>query len=299
MKTMFRTFRLAVGAVLTAAMTISAATHCVRPDGADGCYTTIQAAIDAAAANDTVLVYPGEYWESVLIAKAGLALLAKGEPCEVSVLPSAGDGIKVTSAGAGASVQGFYIEAPTGTGIWVEANSGSVYVRNCVITRCAGRGIWGNGNAQKFLQNNVIVNNGSIGVHCDVGSFYLRNNIIDSNQYGVSVDYSGSAQLEYNNVWANRNGNYSGLSAPPFDTQVDPQFDSLNCYHLLPSSPCINAGDPGTTYLDCDGTRNDMGVYGGRYAYCGPGPVVTELRLEPATVVNGETFTIKATGAAR
>ena len=36
-----------------------AATLCVDPTGACGCYTTIQAAIDAAQPNDTITVAPG------------------------------------------------------------------------------------------------------------------------------------------------------------------------------------------------------------------------------------------------
>jgi hypothetical protein len=42
-----------------------------------------------------------------------------------------------------------------------------------------------------------------------------------------------------------------------------------------------------------------MGVYGGQNAYCGPGPVVTDLKLIPSPVVRGETFNIQAKGATR
>lgn len=34
-------------------------------------------------------------------------------------------------------------------------------------------------------------------------------------------------------------------------------------YHLKSGSPCINAGDPAKKFNDPDGTRNDMGAYGG------------------------------------
>jgi hypothetical protein len=45
-------------------------TRCVHPDGAGGCYTTIQAAVDAALPGDAVVVAPGVYTESVVIAKS-------------------------------------------------------------------------------------------------------------------------------------------------------------------------------------------------------------------------------------
>jgi len=70
-------------------------------------------------------------------------------------------------------------------------------------------------------------------------------------------------------------------------------------YHLKPGSPCIDKGRPGESCCDCDGTRNDMGIYGGPNAYCGPGPVVTDLQIVPPTVVKGETFKIQATGVTR
>jgi hypothetical protein len=34
-------------------------------------------------------------------------------------------------------------------------------------------------------------------------------------------------------------------------------------FQLLPTSPGIDAGHPGDQYLDPDGSRNDMGAYGG------------------------------------
>jgi hypothetical protein len=35
-------------------------------------------------------------------------------------------------------------------------------------------------------------------------------------------------------------------------------------YHLQAASLCVNAGDPADDYLDTDGSRNDMGAYGGQ-----------------------------------
>ena len=46
------------------------ATLCVDPHGSHGCSTTIQAAVNAAAAGDTISVNPGTYPEVVTISKS-------------------------------------------------------------------------------------------------------------------------------------------------------------------------------------------------------------------------------------
>lgn len=40
-----------------------------------------------------------------------------------------------------------------------------------------------------------------------------------------------------------------------------PEFE--NNFHLSTISPCVDAGNPLPIYNDFDGTRNDMGAYGG------------------------------------
>lgn len=49
--------------------------------------------------------------------------------------------------------------------------------------------------------------------------------------------------------------------------KLNPLFMNINKgdYHLSTNSPCVNAGHPGESFKDVDGTRNDMGIYGGPY----------------------------------
>jgi len=56
-----------------------------------------------------------------------------------------------------------------------------------------------------------------------------------------------------------------------------PLFD----YHLGTGSPAIDAGDPGTAYLDVDGSRNDMGAYGGNQPL---GATVPDTGEEPEPI---------------
>lgn len=64
------------------AVRANANTICVNPSGSDGCYSTIQTAIDAASAGDTIHLQSGEYNESVLITK-NLTLLGSGSASTV------------------------------------------------------------------------------------------------------------------------------------------------------------------------------------------------------------------------
>jgi len=295
-------FIAAMAAMVIIAAGVNATTHCVRPGGAEGCFATIGEALSACSAGDTVVVYPGDYWESVVINTAGVVLMAEGEPCAVKILPPDGDAVRFELGADSAIIQGFYIEAIAGSGIFSN-RSLSFQIRNCVITRCLQRGIYITNAGVKTVLNCVIYDNTGTGIECNSNYLYVKNSVIARNN-AWGIDETGDASgvvitAEYNNVYDNNSGNYHGNIIHTLDISEDPQFDPESCWHLQPSSPGIDTGDPGMASLDCDGTRNDIGIYGGRYAYCGPGPVVTSLQLIPATVVKGETFRIEAVGAAR
>jgi hypothetical protein len=62
---------------------------------------------------------------------------------------------------------------------------------------------------------------------------------------------------------------------------IDPDFVDLagDDYHLMPESPCIDAGDPGYPY-DPDGTRTDMGAF-----YFDQTTAVDNLNLAPGEYI--------------
>ncbi len=100
---------------------------------------------------------------------------------------------------------------------------------------------------------------------------FKNNNVINS----VNAS-NGTGIIRYNNFW--RVSNYPQDST---NISVNPIFvneDSLD-YHLQKYSPLIDAGDP--DILDKDGSRSDIGLYGGPY-----GESYKYLDLPPAVPVN-------------
>jgi hypothetical protein len=277
-----------------------ATSRCVDPAGTGGCYSSIQAAIDAATAGDTVLVLPGAYAENVSINKRILLWAQQGEPCATNITPATGNGIVFLAGSSELRVVGFTIEAPTGWGIYCNANV-TAYISNCTIRNCAGDAIkFEAGNS--FTTNCILESCRWAGFWANNGSHQLYGNIIRFNQYsGIDFGYyANNSFVDYNCVWQNALNYRSYARKGPNDLEQNPQLVSPDScdYHLQSTSVCRDKGRPGVS-LDCDGTRNDIGVYGGPYAYCGPGPVVTQLQLVPATVVKGETFKIQAKGVTR
>ena len=106
-------------------------------------------------------------------------------------------------------------------------------------------------------------------------------------------------------MW-NNGTNYCNCSPGPGSISENPLYVEpiTGNYRLQVASPCVDAGWPVKTELDPDGTRNNMGAYGGPgsadFWPDSPGaPVVTDLTVTPAAVPQDGTVTIKATGRVR
>ena len=136
------------------------------------------------------------------------------------------------------------------------------------------------------IVNNVMVANTSLqgaGIHFEPfsgggGSASAQNNIIAFNVgYGVWTDLNFfPADLGFNDVYGNSSGGYGSVvglvSVPASNIAVDPLFVALSLdgdwtnddLHLAVGSACIDTGNPDAAYDDAvDGTRNDLGIFGG------------------------------------
>ena len=122
-----------------------------------------------------------------------------------------------------------------------------------------------------------VADNGGGGVHTgDNGTIVLRNSIVAYNEGDAGIDSHGAAfqaDQSYCDVYGNLADDYgAGLTdltgsqgnirlAPQFLAWVDNGNPTDDDFHLDAGSPCVDAGDP--SEYDWDGTRIDMGAYGG------------------------------------
>ncbi|MCB0284634.1 MAG: right-handed parallel beta-helix repeat-containing protein [Calditrichaeota bacterium] len=112
--------------------------------------------------------------------------------------------------------------------------------------------------------NNTIHTSGS-GIDEESSLIFCYNNIVTGNkEFGMR--FSGSSIYDYNNNW-NEAINYYQCYPDEHGLSDDPLFVNQNDanYHLSFSSPCIDRGSPNSIYNDVDGSRNDMGAYGGPF----------------------------------
>jgi hypothetical protein len=148
-----------------------------------------------------------------------------------------------------------------------------------------------------LIDHTLIVGNGGTGVHLERGEVSINNcTIADNSGDGVDVTNEGGMKIRGSILWGNASdlthsswGDYEPWPGRPefprtdpnytiveysnvgtlqsypqeirgrTNVTVDPRFDDE--YRLMASSQCIDSGDP--YILDEDGTRSDIGAFGG------------------------------------
>jgi len=301
-------------------------------------FTSIQAAIDAAYT--VVYVLPGVYEEQVrytrsvqVIAVDGpLLTVISGGPTRFTpvVFPQPVADPIVGLLRGFSVVGGEY-------GVFVSSRANAT-IQNCIVENHQLNGVyatWDNVNPVTQLQvvNCVIRENLGDGVRLAFPgnqstaftSSIFNTIITDNNGFGLNatgtngVTTSSESRFSYshNNSFGNSSGIFGTNAANgelpigPGNLTLAPQFVNSasgpgSDVRLLPTSPLRDAGWDGLNALlrDPDGTRNDMGAYGGPHAagYFGSpedGPVVREV-LAPANInVDDGPFTITARGTVR
>ncbi|MFQ6616018.1 MAG: right-handed parallel beta-helix repeat-containing protein [Fidelibacterota bacterium] len=117
--------------------------------------------------------------------------------------------------------------------------------------------------AEPVIVNCVLFGNESGLANGDLGAVYMKK---ARPTYLNTIVWGNSSWSQEDRLW--RSASYSDIQGYREGTgniSASPRFvdSSSGDFRLLPGSPCIDAGHPGSEYKDPDGSRNDMGAYGG------------------------------------
>ncbi len=156
-----------------------------------------------------------------------------------------------TASGSGGAL---YTSATEGT------NENAPQVENCTIVNNTASyncgGIYNSGGASIPVNSSILWGNTDAGGSDQDAQYYA----------------SHIPQVEYSCI-QNYTGGFSGIgNIDDFPLFVYPEgLDNIvgtedDNYYLLPGSPCIDTGDPAPIMNDPDGSRNDMGAYGGPWS---------------------------------
>ncbi|MHC4693329.1 MAG: right-handed parallel beta-helix repeat-containing protein [Planctomycetota bacterium] len=196
----------------------------------------------------------------------------------------------------------------------MESQGGEPSLTSCVlsgnVSAGSGGALFNMGQSDAVMTNctlsgNSAVNGGGIYNSWATASVEVLNCILWSNSDSGGSDESGqihivdgTVSVDYTCVQGLSGGlggignigdNPMFVDADGLDDVVGTEDDDV---HLLEDSPCIDAGHPAPQYQDIDGSRNDMGAYGGQFGevtdpsvYFGTGFIFTNIGDLPTTEI--------------
>ena len=182
------------------------ATLCVNPKGKGGCFTTITAAVTAAAVNDTIRVGKGTYAEDVTIGKS-LSLISENQENTIIDATALANGVFIDGIDnpglSNVVVSGFTVRNANFEGILV-ANASSVTVSGNLVTgsdkalivatpACPGIPVF---------ETNESFDCGE-GIHLlGANHSIVANNLVEHNAGGILIS-DDTARADYNLITGN------------------------------------------------------------------------------------------------
>lgn len=239
-----------------------------------GNYRKITDGINAAVAGDTVKVLPGVYEEQVALSKD---IVLMGSGCENTKIVYFTASPTVTISNG--KIMWFSIKNLSTGGVGVVFNGGTL--TNCVVMYCTGNGVVLANGATGTIRNCVFLKNSGSGIYTQSSNSVVVYNCISAynsngfHNYGYSY---GNINVNYSCAYGNSGHNFANTSGNVGNVTVNPQFVNINESELDLRAPGVS--DLGTPdFTDPDGTRSDMGYFGGPDAPVFP--VVTSILFTP------------------
>lgn len=161
-------------------------------------FSTIQKAIDASAAGETILVAAGTYHENITVWKP---VTIKGENRDTTIIDQAGAYAVCHITANNVVITGFTIRSGS-IGVWID-NSNDVVLTTNVITN-NDDGIWVTTSSNIAINNNTLVENLFMGAYLNtVNTTTLDTNAIANNTYGIYFETSEDNAIYGNTISSN------------------------------------------------------------------------------------------------
>jgi predicted outer membrane repeat protein len=165
-----------------------------------GEYSSIQAAINASANGDTVLVAPGTYNEQIQFNGKQIAVRSLGGATTTTISYSGGSVVRfVNSEGPNSILDGFTITGGNAKGGGIYINPGFPTIENCIITNNSspweGGGVFINQSTSGAIFINTVFSNNDAGtrgggIYCNTGGEIT---LTDCTFTGNTATYDGGA----------------------------------------------------------------------------------------------------------
>ena len=190
----------------------------VTIDGSPTIYSTIQAAINAAVAGNTVRVGAGTYAENVAVNKSISVVGATGTATDVVIHPSSGFGVMITASGV--TLQSLRVTGATTNGIQAD-NVANLTLSNVNSDHSMGDGVHlTNLSGSLTVLTGAYSNNGSDGIDLagESGTASITSTVFDSNT-GLGIRAANTVQqgtLNLSDLTLTNNLGGSGASVASF-----------------------------------------------------------------------------------
>jgi len=137
--------------------------------------------------------------------------------------------------------------------------TGNSNISNCIISNNEaddlGGGIYVAHTASSVNITNCTISGDNNNLYSESPDVSIENSIFNSVYSGIDIHSSHLPTVKYS---------YAGTYWNTQDTtNIIGELLLGEYFHLLPRSVCIDSGNPDPVFNDPDGSRNDIGAYGG------------------------------------
>ncbi|MBK8129621.1 MAG: hypothetical protein IPK53_12225 [bacterium] len=171
----------------------------------------------------------------------------------------------------------------------------TVQVENCVLSHVnASNAVAFSGTAGALsIRNCVFLGfNYLFNMSGSFPMWFVNNIMYDWNGGPNGGNYPPGSTIAYNALSVPWGTDFAIIASNPFlNYNASNNYEyGVSNLHLVAGSPCINSGDP--VQLDFDGSRSDMGIYGGQTPFIDSGapnyPFVQSLTVPPSVTVGNQ-----------